>query len=244
MSKAQFLLGRPVQFTPDISIYPPLIKDIVDQEYFWGYVKVLTLTQEEIQDELVKAGDVKEFPSPFIYLLSLCKYQKDYTDFVTNALKFFIHKDITILYDVGRILCGDAKKVIEESRALDDSLYLTEQNYFDFQNLIRQACGMAIVEKPNLNEDPRIARMKAKARLRDKVKQKQAAKNGISFEKSLVLICCMNVGVTPLNIGEISYAMFGELFGTYQVKDQYELDIKALLAGADSKKIHPVHWIK
>jgi hypothetical protein len=47
--------------------------------------------------------------------------------------------------------------------------------------------------------------MKAKARYRDKVKAKQNAKNGITLFSTMASICCMGIGLTPLNIGEMSY---------------------------------------
>lgn len=244
MSKAQFLLGRPVQFTHKITIYPPLIKDIVDDSCFWVYMKMLTQSQEDIQDELAKVEGLTQFPTPLEYLLANCKNNEKYADLVKQGFKFFLHQEVEFLYDIKRIVCGKLQEIIDKKQVFDEDLYITESNFFDFQNLIREACGRAIVEKPDPNEHPKIARMKAKARLRDKIKQKQTGKNGLSFERSLVLICCMGVGVNPLNIGEISYPMFGELLSSYQVKEQYELDVRALLAGGDSKKIHPVYWIK
>ena len=46
--------------------------------------------------------------------------------------------------------------------------------------------------------------MKAKARYRDKIKAKKG--NGLDLGTTLVSICCMGIGLTPLNIGKISYA--------------------------------------
>ena len=86
--------------------------------------------------------------------------------------------------------------------------------------------------------------MKAKARYRDKIKAKQGTKNGISFYTSLVSICCMGLGITPLNIGEMSYIAMESILRKYQEKERYQLDIDSLLAGADSKKVKPKYWIK
>ena len=51
----------------------------------------------------------------------------------------------------------------------------------------------------------------------------------------------MNMGLNPLNVGEITYASMGELIHMYQEKEKYDLDIRQLLAGADSKKIKPIY---
>jgi hypothetical protein len=53
----------------------------------------------------------------------------------------------------------------------------------------------------------------------------------------------MEMGLNPLNIGELSYAAIGPLMSMYQDKEKYGIDIDMLLAGADSKKIHPKYWI-
>jgi hypothetical protein len=83
-----------------------------------------------------------------------------------------------------------------------------------------------------------------KALERDIIKARSGKNGGISFYTSLVSICYMNIGITPLNIGEMSYACISDLIRVYQEKEKYELDVKALLAGADSKKIKPKYWIR
>jgi hypothetical protein len=66
-------------------------------------------------------------------------------------------------------------------------------------------------EPVNPNEDPRVTRIKEKARERDRLKAKRAGKDGISLNTCLTAICCMGIGLTPLNIGEMSYAAIGPL---------------------------------
>ena len=112
--------------------------------------------------------------------------------------------------------------------------------------MVRQSCGDKPIKPPepfNPNENPRIRRIKDLARKRDRIKAKQASKNGISLSSCLVAICCMGIGITPLNIGEMSYASVGEIMKVMQDKEKYDIDIRSLLAGADSKKIKPKYWI-
>ena len=54
----------------------------------------------------------------------------------------------------------------------------------------------------------------------------------------------MGIGLTPLNIGEMSYAAIGPIMAMMQDKEKYDVDIRSLLAGADSKKIKPKYWIR
>jgi hypothetical protein len=56
--------------------------------------------------------------------------------------------------------------------------------------------------------------MKAKARYRDRIKAKQGG--GITLEDSLTSICCMGIGINPLNIREMSYAAMNKLMSKFQ----------------------------
>jgi len=53
--------------------------------------------------------------------------------------------------------------------------------------------------------------MKAKARYRDKIKAKQNAKKGLNLFSIMTSICCMGIGLNPLNIGEMSYVAMNAL---------------------------------
>jgi hypothetical protein len=85
--------------------------------------------------------------------------------------------------------------------------------------LIRIAVGNKPVEAPNPNEHPKIRAMKAKARMRDRIKAKSG--KGLTLEVTLAAICCMGIGITPLNVGEISYGAVHTLMGMYQGKEKY-----------------------
>ena len=139
------------------------------------------------------------------------------------------------------------EEALKNAKSCDDLIILKEEDFFDFQNKIRECIGKKIVEPYTEDKNPVIAEMKRKARRRDKLKAKQAQnnkENGISLYTMLVSICCMGLGISPLNIGEMSYVAIDALVRKYQEKEKYDLDIKSLLAGADSKKVKPQYWIR
>jgi len=96
------------------------------------------------------------------------------------------------------IFIGDVKDL----KQLTDLRVLKEQDYFEFQNTLRRALGEKAIEPYNPDENPRVKYFKAKARLRDRVKAK--SKDGLTLGSTLASICCMGLGITPLNIGELS----------------------------------------
>lgn len=240
MTNLSFFLGYPVNFQNICKIYPPTVEDVVSKEEFNIYQGLITMTQEDIEDQM-KDQRLDKYPTPLEALLGNAYYNPNINTIVCKAIEFFTHEEAHILFEQKAILLGNLEEVIQNAKTMDDFKLITENNFFDFQNLIRESCGMAHAEKPNPNENPRIKRMKALARERDRVKAKSG--KGITFDTTIVSICCMDLGLNPLNIGKLSYCALTQLMNTYQKKEKYQLDIDSLLAGADSKKVKPKYWI-
>ena len=235
-------LGEPSWFKNICQIYPPKVKDVVTYQDFSNFQTILLISAEEIEDLFVEnKQEMDTYPTPLEFLLANCYNNKNYEELTKKAFMFFIREKITILYDLKAIWIGDTAELSNIDN-LQQLRLLNEENFLDFQNSIRKALGEEPKEPPNPNEDPRVKRIKAKARYRDRVKAKQG--KGIGFSTSLTSICCMGIGITPLNVGELSYAAVSELIRRYQEKEKYETDISSLLAGADSKKVKPKYWIR
>lgn len=239
MSKEKAFLGLPEDFQGKFLIYPPKVNEVVSNKFF-QYKQILTFSQEELDDEFLKKENTA--PTPLEYLLSNSYHNKEFEKLAKEAFYLFTRQEVTFLYDNKTILIGNLEKEMKRIKKLGDLVLLNEENFFEFQNKIRESMGDKPIEPPNPNEHPKIRRMKAKARYRDKIKAKQGG--GINLVTSLVSICCMGIGITPLNIGEMSYAAVSFLINTYQGKEKYEIDIASIQAGANPKKINPKYWIK
>ena len=248
MSKELYFLCEPVQFKPGIKIYPPTVREVVTNERYGLYGKLLTYSQEDIEDEFLEAKkNLDKYPNPIEFMLNNAYHNKDYCTLCKEAFKFFIHEEVNFLYEQKIIVIGKLEEVLKKANSMDDLILIKEDDFFSFQNAIRECIGKKKIEPYIEEKNPAIAEMKRKARRRDRLKEKQAAKNkgnGISLYTMLVSICCMGIGVTPLNIGEMSYVAMEAIMRKFQEKEKYELDIKSLLAGADSKKIKPQYWIR
>lgn len=242
MIDERVFLGYPKSFQNRINIFPPKVKEVVADPEFWKYFKILTITQEEIEDELAQRIQEGDFPTPFELLLNNSYHSKEYEEIARKAFYLFTKQDILFIYEEKKILFGDLSEELQKVSSVQDLNFLEEKDYFNFQNLIREVCGVKAIEAPDPNEDPRVKRIKAKARLRDKIKKEKGM--GLSLLTSMASICCMGIGITPLNIGELTYASIEILMRTYQEKEKYETDIRSIQAGADQKKINPKYWIR
>lgn len=245
MSKELFFIGEPLEFKKGVVIYPPKLKDVIGCNFYSVYIQILTYSQEEIEDIYVKEKkDLSVFPTPIEFMLNNCYHKKEYEIACKQAFKFFLKVDVDFLYEQKLIVIGSLEEIVKTITNLDQLITINEEEFFDFQNLIRLAINQKMVERPDPNEHPKIKAMKAKARYRDKIKAKQNAKKGLNLYSIMTSICCMGIGLNPLNIGEMSYVAMEAILSQYQTKEKYQIDIDSLLAGADSKKIKPVYWIK
>ena len=55
MSKEIFFLNEPVLFKTGIKVYPPTVHDVIVNENYGIYSRLLTYSQEEVEDEFLEA---------------------------------------------------------------------------------------------------------------------------------------------------------------------------------------------
>ena len=247
MIDPRVFLCKPLNFKNKFKVYPPTVAEVIENPFYGQMVRLLTVTQDDIKDDMAKKEEYTNIPTPFEFLLINCYHSQQFAAIAKFAFQFFLHQEVYFFYEQKMIVVGNLEDKVQEIKSLDDLVVIKEEEYFDFQNTIREVIGDKVVKPPepvDPDEDPRIARIKAKARERDRIKAKQGSKNGISLSTSLTAICCMGIGLTPLNIGEMSYAAIGPIMAMMQDKEKYDVDIRSLLAGADSKKIKPKYWIR
>lgn len=245
MIDERIFLGYPIDFKGICKVYPPTVNDVIGNEDFKIYQTLFTMTQEELKDAYGEAMDI--VPTPFQYLLMNYYQEEEMRQKIEEGFSKFIHEPVTIVPEIEMLLIGKSEDELDPDVDLEDPKLLTEENYFEFQNTIRLVMGDTPVKLPepdDPNEDPRIKRWKEKIRKSEKLVKKKKAKKGPTFGTLLAAICCMGIGLTPLNIGEMSYACVHWLIAMEQQKEEYDIDIRALLAGADSKKVKPKYWIK
>lgn len=243
MLSEKSFIGEPEAFEDICFVYPPTIGEILDVSFkeFSIYLKMLTLSQEDIDDDIEKAKQegkeiIQITPFEYLFQASMGLKAEKFLESLEKAFLFFTHETITLAPEAKVIIIGE----INEGRLL------TETNYFTFQNLIRESCGFKAIETYDPNESEKVRAFKAKQRYRDRVKAKQRSGEGggLDFISTLPILCAIEMGITPFNIGNLTYAASNMLISTYQNKDKYQTDIRTLQAGGDSKKIKPKYWMK
>ena len=247
MINDKIFLGFPINFNDICKIYPPTVNDFVGNDDFIIYQSLFTITQEELDKAYLKDDDVTQVPTPFQYLLMNYYQDEEMRKKIHDAFEHFIHEPVTIVPEIEMLLIGKSEDELDPDIDLNEPRLLTEENFFDFQNAIRFSMGMDKIKPPDPEEenlDPRIKRWKMKVKESNELLKKKKSKEAPTLGTLLAAICCMGIGLNPLNIGEMSYACVQWLIAMYQQNEEYDVDIRALLAGADSKKVKPKYWIK
>lgn len=243
MIDSNFFLGYPNQYENICKVYPPKIKDILNEKNYPVYKKLLLSSQEDIEDEYTEMElPLEDVPTPLGYLFVMSATDTRIKQIILDAFQFFIKEPVTMLPDQQMIVIGDLTETLKSIKSVEELRILKEDNYFKFQQMLRRAIGQKEIEPYDPNLHPKVKYFKAKARLRDKVKA--TSKDALTLGSTLAAICCMDLNLNPLNIGELSQAAVSVLIRYYQEKQKYDIDIRSLLAGADSKEVKPQNWIR
>jgi hypothetical protein len=247
MIDERVLLGYPIEFKNVCQIYPPTVNDVVGNKDFTIYQSLLTMTQDDLDEAYGQDEQITHIPTPFQYLLMNYYQDEKIREKIHAAFQQFVHEPVTIVPEIEMLLIGKSEEDLDPNIDLENPRLLTKENFFDFQNVIRVVMGEEIKKPPEPEDeelDPRVKRYKAKVKASERLLAKKKAKKGPTLGTLLTAICCMGIGLNPLNIGEMSYACIHWLIAMEQQKEEYDIDIRALLAGADSKKVKPKYWIK
>ena len=242
MINANFLIKEPENFQDICLVYPPTVKEVTKNKDYSKYEMALTITQQDIEDEFANESPEMMTMTPFQYLMLNSIVSEDFLQIIIDSFKFFIQEDVAIIPDLEVILIGKLEEDIDPIIDLDEPRVIDAENFFDFQNMIRACLGRSKEEKikEDDDEDPRVKRIKAKARYREKLVAKR--RKAPTLGTYLAAICCMGIGLNPLNIGEISYASVTYLIDMYQQKEEYNTNIRSMLAGAKDVKLK--YWIR
>ena len=244
MIDSNAFLGLPIQFKDICKVYPPKIKELLTEINYPVYKKIFLSSQEDIEDEYTEQKlPLDNIPTPLGYLFALAAEDVRIKQIILDGFQFFIKEPVLLLMEKQMIIIGDLKENLVNAKSISDLRIINSNNYFEFQNTLRRAIGEKEVEPYNPNENPRVKYFKAKARLRDRIKAK-GSKDSLTLGSTLASICCMGIGITPLNVGELSQAAISVIMRYYQEKYKYDIDIQSLIAGADSKKVKPQFWIR
>lgn len=245
-STFDYLSNEPLDFY-GLKIYKPTLKDI-DKMTISRYNRITSLiaiSEMDLRDLTEELGmNVNDFENsyfnPYNYIILQSQNKLFFLE-LRLAFVTYIKKDIKIVG--GNIQCAlDNKEIFT----------FTKENFSEFQKIIRKINFIPDDEEfPEIISDNEVMKKKfeEKRKLLMETKRKERKKtakseNSVGFGEVVSSLCGYNMGYNLINIWDLTIYQVYEQFKRGRLKESYESDVSAILAGADSHKIDLVYWIK
>ena len=242
---ASVFIGSPLKHRA-FSVYPPTVGDMLEDHFMNEYSRLLTVSQEDIWDDRQDRGLPidEDCPTPFDVLMTQLGNPEDPSSALIRAGFEKLTRESVIISPVHKIIIFESEGWEQVEDLQDAHCIADNETYFDFQNMVRQAFGEEMIPPPEVEENPRLAALKAKMRRGKRLLKTAKRPNGLSFSTSLNVLCHLNLGLNPINLRQLPYASVGPLIEMGVNKERFITDSTALAAHADPKKIKPKSWIK
>ena len=225
-----YITGKPF-YLDGVPICPITIDDIVDIGYT-NYRVLLNFICADINDFIDNSEGKYSNEDLFAFVVNSFLHNKDARNILLNALHM-ICKTENILYDKD----NECFKI--------DNGYLTYDNFLTFQSIVKERNGISKlnedVDNPaNAKAAALLARKKALKKKLDKAKDQDTSDITLA---DLISILASGMKLPIPVICQYDMYQFNDQFNRLRIFKDYEVNVQALLAGADSNSIHLQHWI-
>ena len=234
--EAEAFLGLPSKFAGIGKIYPLTIAEVVEMgviEYN-KRVGLLLLTEVEIQKIIKEKSGVEvsiEDIKPLNYLLASANSNDTFFLELQDSFSTFLKEEVLLLPEIGAVLINP--------QSPQDKRLITEENFVEFQNILRIQNRKEVKTAPPKNETFGERKMRL---LRERVaeaKKKKAGKDGSKIKLADMLEIATVFGI---DTSQCSFYAFYGLIKRYQLKEKWEQDVAMLCAGASSKDLKTKYW--
>lgn len=255
IERLKILQGEPVDFGP-LKIYQPKLKEINEIGYleYARITNLLTISESELllfyHKEKIENGET----NPFLYLF--VQSLKSPIFFLELRMGFFTYLKEEVFLDVknkGFKFLVETEKTLPSGKIIKakEFYYLNQNNFPDFQNIIRiinmseeEEEDEIITDNLEMKKKFEEARKKLKLAKAKAKAEKGNQKNGISLSEVVSSLCAYGIGYTLFNVWELTIYQLYDQFKRCQMKEEYETGTQMLLAGVDSKKVDLQYWMK
>lgn len=247
--------GDPIDFGP-LKIHQLTLKEIKQIGYrsFSRFTNLLTIDESQLLlfYEKEKISDGTTIPILYLYEQSI----KNPTVFLEIKIGFFTYLKEEVFLDTEKkcfkfLVPAEKKLPNGEILKTKDFFFLDQTNFSQFQNIIRlinmdleEEDDEIITDDLEMKEKFEKARRKLKlAKAKEKAKK---AENGqqISVLEIISSLCAFGIGYNLFNIWDLTIYQLYDQFKRCQMKEDYNVGIKLISAGANSKEINLEHWIR
>ena len=148
MINSYAFLALPIR-KKNYSVYPPTLNDSLNNPNFTQWEGLFTTSQEELEDSIHEHNPSYDgpIPTPWLFLLGSAYEDKEFENTIREAFRFFLHEEITILYENQVIVLGNLEEELTKVSSAEELRIIDEEEFFNLQNTVRTSLGITPVEK-------------------------------------------------------------------------------------------------
>ncbi|GIP32610.1 hypothetical protein [Paenibacillus sp. J2TS4] len=215
-----------------IRITPLSLHEIIQHGYtrYNLYLSALTLHKEH----LIHPDYVHQLPDHIGVLEIIASHpDREISHAFFDGLKFFLQTD-QVVYDNGlfvndiRISPAELEQLIQVIK-IQNCLLTPEDDDFNPINERAQKIKQKMLDN--------------KRKIQELKKSSGDAAESLTFSDLISIVCAHANGIHIHNVFELNMFQFNNQFNRMKMLDEYEVNIQALLHGADSKQIQLKHWM-
>lgn len=239
----RLLNGSPI-FVNDIGyVYALKLKEICDigLTLYNQFINLLCIEPNTLNNN---ADNI----STFECLIEMCKQNLEMKTFVSQAISVFLKKDILINIESSEIFIGENLLESLKENKFEKISILTKDNYNDLKFIIKLQNGLCNSDEKNgYNPEDEKARQIIEKWKKSKQKISRQKNNDLNQNLNLIdlisILASNSNNLNLLNIWDLTIYQFNDQFARIKILDDYNINIKYLLAGAKSEDVNLKHWL-
>lgn len=239
IDELKLLKGSPI-YIDDIAVYPLTIGEIADLglDKYNLYLNLINIDKERINilDEEINNFDIVcQFCFHNIDIGEMNNFKKLFLE----AISLFLRNEINFI--VNEQFAGFIVGDIENYHIINNT------NYDRIIEVIKQQ--NCLVKNEEEDDNPADEKTRELLEKRKKVRQLLAkAKNNdddipLTLADLVSILIANGNGVTPFNVWDMNFYLFNNQFSRMKMLEEFNINIRSLLAGVDPKNIDMKHWM-
>lgn len=229
--KLKLLAGLPFNID-NICILKPLTLLEIASVGYDKYNLYLSNLVADVSDFKIPNIDLTQYSYWDILISNMYHADEEYSNMILNAMKLFLKEDIFF----ARCTCLFYIRNNKQYKIIDKNIFELIRNNLKIQNCVDK----------NDNEEFKPANSKAEE-IRQKIlkgRQKINGSNNISFEDLVSTLAANGNGLNISNIWNLTIYQFNNQFARMQMIEDYDINIRQLLAGAKKEDVQLKHYIR
>lgn len=231
---------KPITMNNGINVYPITIGEIeeVKETNYYRLLNLLTVNEKQVEMFLGDDNMKSLIKTPFD-LLTMYYCTPQTKSMVVDALFLFIKDKITFVKNTNSFAIGDIGNINN----------LHNGNFSEFQEILRfQNCIHIDKEKVFNPKDSKAKEIKEKLEKANKKinKHKKNENNEpLTLEDLVSVISSSNNdnGINLFNVWDLNMYQFDNQFNRMKMLEDYDVNIRQVLAGVDPDKLDLKHWM-